>query len=106
MHDKTLRSFLFLLSVFFSLASTTLAQQAPGKLSGTVFITGNLNGTSSQVYLSSLKSAVSEQQGPVTIIYCGDIINEKEKIPQPGDSAFIQSLLDIARTDSDVSIYF
>jgi hypothetical protein len=101
-----LRLFPFLFALFFSVAYITFAQQVPGSLTGNIFITGNFNGSSSEVYLSSLKSAIREQQGHVTIIYCGDIINEKEKIPPASDSAFIQSLLDITKTDTDVAIYF
>lgn len=82
------------------------AQEISENPSGNIFIVGNLNGSVNSVYLSALKSAVNEQQGPVTIIYCGDLLNEKEKIAGASDSSFIQSLLEISNSDSNVSVYF
>src|SRR6188768_4092208 len=106
MPDKPSRFRPDLFALFFLFACTAFAQRTPGNITGNVFIVGNFNGSVNAEYQSRMKSAIKEQQGPVTIVYCGDLLNEKEKIPSASDSAFIQSLLEISTADSNVSIYF
>jgi len=106
MPDQPSRFRLDFFTLFFLFACAAFAQQTPGNISGNVFIVGNFNGSVTAEYQSRMKAAIKEQQGPVTIIYCGDLLNVKEKIPSASDSAFIQSLLEISTADSNVSIYF
>ena len=95
-----------LVALFVSLSYSIVAQPLPGNVTGNVFIIGNLDGEVNATYQSILKYAIEEQQGPVTIVYCGDLLNEKEKIPQAADSAFIKSLLNIPNSDTNISIFF
>jgi hypothetical protein len=96
----------FFIALFISFTFNLSAQQLPENFAGNVFIVGNLDGNVNAVYQSALKSAINEQQGPVTIIYCGDLLNEKEKIASASDTGFIKSLLDISNSDTNISIIF
>ena len=71
-----------------------------------VFIVGNTGSHGRTSNLQQLSSVIRDQQGPVTMIYCGDIMDEKEKVPSAADTALIKSLLEIAAGDSGIHIYF
>lgn len=71
-----------------------------------VFIAGNSSGINNSENLVAFAKVISEQQMPVTIIYTGDILDEKNKIPSAEDSAFIRKLLGIAKNNSQATVYF